>query len=100
MTTSFRLALLLSVGCTLLPAGHAADLERGKLLYENHCQECHESVVHVRHDRRARFLAELYWQTTRWATDRRLPWGYSEVEDVVQYLNSEYYKFNARVECR
>ncbi|MFO1434371.1 MAG: hypothetical protein U1F76_30535 [Candidatus Competibacteraceae bacterium] len=78
----------------------AADTERGKLLYENHCTSCHESVAHVRENRRARALAEIYWQTTRWAVTERLEWRYEDVNDVTQYLNNEFYKFPERLECR
>lgn len=78
----------------------AADTERGKLLYENHCMSCHESVVHIRENRRARGLGEVYWQTTRWAVTERLEWRYEEVRDVAQYLNNEFYKFDERLECK
>ena len=78
----------------------AADTERGKLLYENHCMSCHESVVHIRENRRAGALGEIYWQTTRWAVTQQLEWRYEEVRDVAQYLNNQFYKFDERLECK
>lgn len=78
----------------------AADVERGKLLYENHCMSCHESVVHIRNDRRTKALGELYWQTTRWAIEQGLEWRYDEVRDVAQYLNARFYQFDERLECK
>ena len=92
----FTIVLLLAC---LKNAG-AADTERGKLLYENHCMSCHESVLHIRENRRARALGEVYWQTTRWAVTERLEWRYEEVRDVAQYLNNEFYKFDERLECK
>lgn len=71
----------------------AADLERGKMLYENHCTACHTSVVHVRENRRANSIPELVWQITRWERLLQLDWRYQEVADVLYYLNSNYYKF-------
>jgi hypothetical protein len=80
-------------------AGAAANIERGRMLYENHCTSCHESVVHIRDDRQATSLGEVYWQTTRWALERKLDWRYEEVNDVTRYLNKRFYQFEAPVEC-
>jgi CxxC motif-containing protein (DUF1111 family) len=69
---------------------------RGQLLYEDHCMSCHESIVHIREDRRTRSLAELRGRVMNWADFLHLHWGKEEVEDVVQHLNSYYYKFELR----
>lgn len=66
---------------------------RGQLLYENHCMSCHESVIHIRTDKRIRTLPELRTRVLQWAEYLKLRWGSEEVEDVVNYLNSQYYKF-------
>ena len=96
--------LLSSVVMVLVGAfpadGQAADTERGKMLYENHCMSCHESVLHIREDRRAKALGEIYWQTTRWAVMQQLEWRYDDVRDVAQYLNNQFYKFDERMECK
>ncbi len=67
---------------------------RGQLLYENHCQLCHTSVVHVRETRRARSLKELEHWVTRWSGELNLSWGADEISDVVDYLNRRYYKLD------
>jgi cytochrome c1 len=84
---------------SLSPAYAVEDTERGKLLYENHCMSCHESVVHIRDDRRAESLGEVTWQVSRWASEMDLDWRYPEVFDLVAYLNSRYYRFKQPVEC-
>ena len=66
---------------------------RGKLLYENHCQVCHASVVHVRAKRRAGSIADLHQWVGRWAHELKLPWGSEEIGEVVDYLNDTYYHF-------
>jgi mono/diheme cytochrome c family protein len=66
---------------------------RGQLLYENHCLECHASVIHVRETHRALTLKDLEYWVTLWADDLKLPWGEDEIGDVVDYLNHRYYKF-------
>jgi mono/diheme cytochrome c family protein len=68
---------------------------RGQLLYENHCQGCHTSVVHVRESRRARSLKDLEYWVTRWSGELKLQWRADEISDVVDYLNRHYYKFEA-----
>lgn len=69
---------------------------RGQMLYENHCLSCHESIVHIRGKQRTRSLAELRGTVTHWASYLRLRWDKEEVEDVVNYLNNHYYKFESR----
>lgn len=69
---------------------------RGQMLYENHCVSCHESVVHIRRDRRLRSLPELRAKVSFWADHLRLRWGTEEVDDVVTYLNDRYYGFESR----
>jgi hypothetical protein len=68
---------------------------RGQLLYENQCQGCHTSVVHVREDHRARTLAELQGWVMHWSNELKLSWKADEIGDVVDYLNRRYYKFEA-----
>jgi cytochrome c5 len=65
---------------------------RGQLLYEDHCQACHTSVVHVRETHKARTLKDLEYWVTHWSDELKLPWGADEVRDVVDYLNFRYYK--------
>jgi hypothetical protein len=69
---------------------------RGRLLYENHCMVCHESLVHIRSNPRCRSLPELQKQVGHWAEYLHLQWGREEVGEVVRYLNSRYYKFESR----
>lgn len=71
----------------------AANVERGQLLYENHCTVCHTSVAHVRSGRKAHSLADIRKQVLRWSKHLDLKWGADEVSDVVDYLNQNYYQF-------
>lgn len=80
---------------TPIPAPPPAS--RGQLLYENHCQVCHESVVHVRQNRRADSIEQIQTWVTRWSTHLNLTWSAEEVAAVVDYLNTRYYLFNGAV---
>jgi len=73
----------------------AQAVSRGQLLYENHCIACHESVVHIRHDRRAQSYRALQDWVVRWSNQQQLDWDAGEIADVVDYLNRRYYKFPA-----
>jgi mono/diheme cytochrome c family protein len=70
--------------------------QRGQLLYENHCMSCHESVVHIRSTKHTRSIQELQARVRLWAENLKLRWGKEEVDDVVKYLDTQYYKFGAR----
>lgn len=67
-------------------------LPRGQMLYENHCQGCHESRLHVRENRRAASRAALRAWIAHWAGHLKLDWGELEVDDVTDYLNRRYYQ--------
>lgn len=71
-------------------------MSRGRLLYENHCTACHESVLHVREAKRARTLPELRAWVVKWSVYQKLRWRKEEIEDVVNDLNTRFYKIDAR----
>jgi len=75
------------------PKPYAETVSRGQLLYENHCMSCHESVAHIRDDRRVMSFEALEAWVVRWANQQQLGWGPGEVVEVVDYLNRRYYKF-------
>jgi len=97
--TSGMLASCLAVGL-YLAAGAAgaqapADTERGRALYENHCQVCHTPRVHRRADRLPINPAELRDIVDRWQREEKLRWSAQDVSDVVEYLNRTRYNFGA-----
>ena len=77
-----------------------ADGERGRLLYENHCQSCHASIVHIREQSKAKSPADLRAWIQRWAGELKLTWSADEQADVYQYLNNRHYKFAAETPAR
>ena len=69
---------------------------RGQMLYENHCMACHESVVHVRTRKYTKSLPELRARVLHWSWYLKLRWGKEEIEDVVNHLNRQFYRFEPR----
>lgn len=70
-----------------------ADVERGRALYENHCQVCHTSRVHSRADRLPMNPAELRDIVDRWQREEKLRWSDQDIVDVVEYLNRSRYGY-------
>jgi len=85
---SVAISLLLSYS---IPA--SAGAERGRLLYENHCTNCHASTVHVRDQRKSKTPTEMRAWIMRWSGELKLNWSEDELADVYQHLNNHYYKF-------
>lgn len=77
------------------PLAHAADDERGQLLYENHCGGCHDSKAHIRERRKAQSKVEIFQWVHRWSVELELLWGPEEIQDVTGYLNRQFYRFDA-----
>ncbi len=76
-----------SVALQALPvlseAAEIPDLERGRALYENHCQVCHTANVHSRPNRIPLNADELRQIVTHWSAQENLRWSTEDVEDVV-----------------
>jgi len=93
-----RISLLtLIAGASLAFSAAAAEvpnLERGRALYENHCLVCHTSKVHRRNPPSAIDTEALRFIVKVWVEEQKLRWSEEDIEDVVQYVNSTYYRFS------
>ena len=69
--------------------------QRGRLLYENHCTGCHNSVAHTRTNHKATNAQEVRAQVTRWAGELKLQWSTQEIGDVSRYVAGRFYDFGA-----
>jgi mono/diheme cytochrome c family protein len=88
----FCVAVVLS-WATWAGAAQLPNLERGRALYENHCQVCHAPKIHQRANRLPLNAAELREIVNNWQEQERLRWSAEEVEDVVHFLRQTRYKF-------
>ena len=73
-------------------AAQSPDLERGRLLYENHCVVCHTSKVHRRMPPLPIDMKDLRFIVSTWAKGQELHWTDEDVEDVVRYLDATHYR--------
>lgn len=69
------------------------NLERGRALYENHCQVCHTQKVHTRPNRMTLTVAAMRDIVDGWQREENLRWSAQEIDDVVYFLGATLYKF-------
>lgn len=85
--------LLALAACAAVPVtASAADLERGRMLHENHCRMCHDSVAYKRSDKIAHTYDEIKAQVTRWQTNTGLHWSEADIDSVTAFVAKTYYK--------
>jgi mono/diheme cytochrome c family protein len=77
------------------PSALAENFARGNELYEDHCQSCHEDLMHAE-NRHLKSLDELRKRIDAWATHTGNDWNKDEIDDVLYYLNKRFYKFEQK----
>jgi len=82
--------VFIACGATSL---HAADIENGNDLHFENCTGCHDSTVYTRDNRVVQSLSRLGAQVRLCKDSLELTWFDEEVDDVIGYLNKEYYHF-------
>jgi mono/diheme cytochrome c family protein len=90
-----RLALICAVTLAALAGAPAPaqDLERGRMLHENHCRMCHDSIAYKRGDRLAKDVAQVKAQVIRWQTNTGLRLSDEDVNSITAYLAVTYYNY-------
>ena len=87
--------LYLSITAALVVSAVAAQSHtnnaRGADLYDNHCQVCHDTQVHVREGRITSIDVLRAW-VDAWSVHADLEWTDADTDDVTQYLNSRFYR--------
>lgn len=77
-----------------------ADMSNGKELHDSNCTSCHVSLqggdgtgIYTRENSRMDSHPALVKQVKRCRDSLGVPWPDEHVNDVVEYLNSTFYKF-------
>jgi mono/diheme cytochrome c family protein len=84
------LLLGLAAGCAEpVPPG---DPARGEVLHRS-CLQCHETELYVPPKRKVQSLEQLRKETVRWGGMYNPGFTPAEVEDLVAYLNRDFYRF-------
>ncbi|MCW8932888.1 MAG: c-type cytochrome [Gammaproteobacteria bacterium] len=92
--------ILLSIFIVLMSqTAYSANPAHGKELHDANCQSCHSSLmggnpdlIYTRSDRRVNSIDGLRNQVTRCKTTVGVAWPEDQIQDVVEYLNTNFYK--------
>ena len=91
--------LLITFFLLISQTAFSANPAHGKDLHDANCQSCHSSLmagnpdlIYTRSDRRVSSINGLRNQVTRCKTTVGVSWPDDQVEDVVEYLNTNFYK--------
>ena len=100
MTHLLKQATLFSIG-TLFFVSANADINNGKELHNSNCTSCHISMqggdgskIYTRENNRIESYPALIKQVNRCRDSLGVEWPKEHVNDVVEYLNSTFYKFD------
>ena len=91
MRLLYCLLALAATGVSIPAPAGAVDLERGRMLHENHCRMCHESIAYKRGKKIAHNYAEIKAQVTRWEINTGLHWSQADIDSVTAYVAKTYY---------
>ena len=89
----FALFITGALFCQYIDITNAADLARGKLIYETACNECHTKSVSQRPNRKAKSISDIRHSVVQWEKYKGYQWSSEEIEDVTRYLNDHFYKY-------
>ena len=86
--------ITIAAAVVFLSAGtaYAADIDRGRLLYETHCSACHTTQAHWRDQRIAKAWTDLLGQVGRWQKVAGQNWSETDIGNAAAYLNERFYK--------
>ena len=84
--------ILIGLMVAVSPAA-VADAARGKTLHDEQCTKCHGTDVYTRSDRFIKNREALVKQVQRCQLSAGAQWFDEDVNDVVEYLNATFYKF-------
>lgn len=92
---------LLIIACVnfllILPVvTYSADINHGMELHQEHCMRCHQSEIYTRQNRIVNNLEQLAKRVRECELANELTWFEEDVEDVIAYLNANYYMFGIK----
>lgn len=86
---------------TLMNPAHAIDLKNGKIQHDKNCTSCHiakygkdGSTIYSRENRVVKNYSMLVQRVKACDINTNAGFHDDEVINVIEYLNSSYYKFN------
>ena len=88
-----RLIAFLFFIASFAVSANAADSTNGGLLHAEKCTGCHDTAAYTRENRIVQSLPGLGTQVRFCKDNLGLAWFDDEVDDVIGFLNKNYYHF-------
>jgi hypothetical protein len=92
-----KVIVFASLSILLMPSAYAAplpgDAANGKRLFDTNCTGCHDTSVLTRKDRVVQSLEALQEQLGGCAHMANKEFTASETQDLLKYLNDQFYRF-------
>jgi len=88
-----KFLFLLVSAVIFIASANATDIDNGSELHAGNCTACHDSALYHCENKRVQTLARLGTQVRFCKDHLGITWFDDEVEDVVGYLNKNYYHF-------
>lgn len=93
MTIDMKIYTAAMFALVLAFAAAAADIENGDDLHFENCTGCHQESVYIRDHRNVGSMERLVLQVRFCKDTLELSWFDEDVDDVVEFLNQNYYRF-------
>lgn len=91
-------AIAVFFACSAQAAPLPGDPVAGKRLHDAHCTGCHDTAVYTRADHSVRSLAALERQFQACSHMANTEFTPAQAQDVIKYLNDEFYGFRRGAE--
>lgn len=88
------LLFVLVIPASSLLAAEKSAGDSGKALHEQRCSACHKTDVYTNKKRKVKTLAALKVKVAGCAKANKTGWKAKQVDSVMEYLNSNFYKFS------
>lgn len=75
---------------------YAADINNGMELHKEHCMRCHQPEIYTRQNRIVNNLEQLQKRVRECELANDLTWFEEDVEDVIAFLNANFYMFGIK----
>lgn len=87
----YSMSVLVSIGIQSL---FAVEVERGQLLHDQYCMQCHSSDIYTRENSIISDYRDLELRIRQCELSNELTWFDEDINAVLTYLNNNFYRFD------
>lgn len=90
---NYLCVIILSISSAFAESAAQLDTNRGAMLYDDHCTQCHTQQVHWQEKKLVNDWKTLVAQVDRWQYICGLEWSKNDTVEVSRYLNNKFYHY-------